>query len=321
MKAIQIKAFGGPEVFEAVEAPDPAPGPGQLLVRVLATSVNPVDYKIRHAGSWAQVKPPAIIGYDAAGTVEALGPGVAGFSKGDPVFYTPRIFGRQGTYAELHVVDADIVAPKPPNLTYLEAASLPLAGCTAWDAIVRLAQVRPGEDVLVHAGAGGVGSIAVQLAHAAGARVLATAKAANHALVRGLGADEVVDYTAEDFAKAAVRFTRGKGLDVAFDTVGGDLLSRTVPAMKPYGRMTGCVSCTGDLSGAVGKNLTVHFEFLERAKVKIDALAALAERGQVRAVIDAVLPLDRVADAHRKIEAGGMRGKLVLEVAKGADRR
>jgi len=321
VKAMRITAFGGPEVFEAVEAPDPECGPGQLLVRVLATSVNPVDYKIRQAGSWAQVKPPAIIGYDAAGTVEAVGAGVTGFATGDAVFYTPRIFGRQGTYAELHVVDADIVAPKPSNLTFLEAAGLPLAGCTAWDAIVRLAQVRPGEDVLVHAGAGGVGSIAVQIARAAGARVLATARAANHALVRSLGAEEVVDYTAEDFARAAVRFTGGKGLDAAFDTVGGDLLARTAAAMRPYGRMVGCVSCTGDLSGAVGKNLTVHFEFLDRDRAKLAALATLAARGQVKPVVDSVLPLAQVADAHRRVERGGVRGKVVLEVAAGADRR
>jgi NADPH2:quinone reductase len=321
MKAMRITAFGGPEVFEAADVPRPVAGPGQLLVRLLATSVNPVDYKIRRAGGWAGVKPPAVIGYDAAGLVETVGPGVTGFEPGAPVFYTPHIFGRAGTYAEFQVVEADIVVAKPSNLSFLEAASLPLAGGTAWDAIVRLAAVKPGETVLVHAGAGGVGSLAVQLAHAAGARVMATASAGGAALVRSLGAEVAIDYRAEDFATAVLRETGGQGVEVAFDTVGGDTLARTIPVMRPYGRMVTCVSSTGDLSAALSRNLTIHFEFLERARHKMEALRVLAERGQLRPVVDAVLPLERVADAHRKIEAGGMRGKLVLQVAAGADRR
>ncbi len=321
MKAMIIKAFGGPEVLEPAEWPRPEPGPGQLLVRVLASSVNPVDFKIRRAGGWAGVAPPAVIGYDVAGVVEAVGPGVAGFARGAKVFYTPHIFGRPGTYAELHVVDADIVVPKPENLTFLEAASLPLAGGTAWDAVVRLAAVRPGETVLIHAGAGGVGSLAVQLARAAGARVIATCSAANAALVRSLGADVVVDYRAQDPAQAALAATGGRGVEVAFDTVGGDTLARTIAAMRPYGRMVTCVSSTADLSAALGRNLTVHFEFLERASHKMEALRVLAERGQLRPVIDSVVPLERVAEAHRRIEAGGMRGKIVLRVADGAEQR
>lgn len=321
MKAMVVQAFGEADVLAEAELPRPQAGPGQLLVRVLATSVNPVDYKIRRSGAWARVRPPAVIGYDAAGVVEEVGPGVTGFAPGAKVFYTPHIFGRPGTYAEYHAVDADIAVQKPAGLTFLEAASLPLAGGTAWDAIVRLAAVKPGEAVLVHAGAGGVGSLAVQLARAAGARVLATARAENAELVRSLGADVVIDYRAEDFARAALRETAGRGVEVAFDTVGGDTLARTIPAMRPYGRMVTCVSSTGDLSAALMRNLTVHFEFLERARSKMEALETLAERGQLRPVIDSVLPLSRVADAHRKIEGGGMRGKIVLRVADGAEER
>jgi NADPH:quinone reductase len=310
MKAMIITAFGGPEVFRAADLAPPEPGPGQLLVRLLATSVNPVDYKIRRAGSWAQVKPPAVIGYDAAGVVEAVGPGVTGFAPGAKVFYTPHIFGRPGTYAELQVVEADIVVPKPDNLTFLEAASLPLAGGTAWDMVIRLAAVKPGETVLVHAGAGGVGSLAVQLA-----------RARNAELVMSLGADVVIDYRSEDFAAATLRETGGRGVEVAVDTVGGDTLARSIAAMKPYGRMVGCVSCTADLSTALGKNLSLHFEFLERARLKMEALRTLAERRQLVPVVDSVMPLDEVAEAHRRIEAGGMRGKIVLEIAPGAGER
>ena len=321
MRAMIITAFGGPDVFRPADLPVPVPGPGQLLVRLLATSVNPVDYKIRKAGGWAQVKPPAVIGYDAAGLVEAVGPGVSGFEPGAKVFYTPRIFGRPGTYAEQQVVEADIVVPKPENLTFLEAASLPLAGGTAWDMVVRLAAVKPGETVLVHAGAGGVGSLAVQLAKVSGARVLATASERNAQLVMSLGADVVIDYRREDFAAATLRETGGQGVEVAIDTVGGDTLARSIAAMKPYGRMVGCVSGTADLSAALGKNLSVHFEFLERARFKMEALRTLAERRQLVPVMDSVLPLEEVAEAHRRIEAGGMRGKIVLEVAPGARER
>lgn len=321
MKAMIISSFGGPEVFQPADVPKPVAEAGQLLVRILATSVNPVDYKIRHSGSWAGVKPPAVIGYDVAGIVEAVGPGVTGWSPGAKVFYTPHIFGHPGTYAEYQAVEADLVVEKPANLTFLEAASLPLAGGTAWDAIVRLAAVKVGETVLVHAGAGGVGSLAVQIAHAAGARVLATASAPNHDLVRSLGADVVVDYRAEEPAEAALRATGGRGVEVAFDAVGGDTLAKSIRAMRPYGRMVTCVSSTGDLSAALGKNLTVHFEFLERARFKMEALQTLAARGLLRPVIDSILPLEAVADAHRRIESGGMRGKIVLRVADGAEAR
>jgi NADPH2:quinone reductase len=316
-----IRSFGGPEVFQAADLPVPVAGPGQLLVRILATSVNPVDYKIRRAGSWAGVKPPAVIGFDAAGIVEAVGPGVTGWEPGAKVFYTPHLFGRPGTYAELQAVEADIVVEKPANLTFLEAASLPLAGGTAWDAVIRLAAVKPGETVLIHAGAGGVGSLAVQLARAAGARVIASARAPNHDLVRSLGADVAVDYRAEEPADAALRATGGRGVEVTFDTVGGDTLARSIKAMRPYGRMVTCVGSTGDLSAALGKNLTVHFEFLERARFKMEALQILAARGLLKPVVDSVMPLEAVADAHRRIEGGGMRGKLVLRVAEGAEGR
>jgi NADPH2:quinone reductase len=318
---MRIKSFGGPEVFEAVDLPRPEAGPGQVLVRILASAVNPVDFKIRRAGAWAGVTPPFVIGYDAAGVVEAVGPGVTGLAAGSKVFYTPHIFGRPGTYAEFQAVEADIVVEKPANLTFLEAASVPLAGGTAWDMVVRLAAVKPGETVLVHAGAGGVGSLAVQLARCAGARVIATASAGGAPLARALGADAVIDYRSEDVATAVLRETAGRGVEVALDTVGGETLARTIPAMRPYGRMVTCVSSTADLAGALGKNLTIHFEFLERARFKMEALQVLLARGQIRPVIDSILPLTQVAEAHRRIESGGMRGKLVLEVAPGAAER
>jgi NADPH:quinone reductase len=314
MKAIVITAFGGPEVFAARELPRPVPGAGQLLVRVKATSVNPVDAKIRAAGAWAGVVPPAVIGYDVAGIVEAAGPGASRFAPGDPVFYTPEIFGSPGSYAEYHVVDEAIVAAMPAGLSFDGAASLPLAGCTALDALTGFAQVAAGQTVLIHAGAGGVGSLAIQMAKAAGARVLATVSARNADLVQELGA-EPIDYRAGPFEPAVMAATAGRGVDFAYDTVGGDTLARSVAVVRAHGKLASIVGTSGDLGGAYGRNLTVYFGFLERSGAKMESLRLLAERKLVRPVIDSRMPLGEVAEAHRRLEAGGVRGKIVLEVA------
>lgn len=316
MRAMVITAFGGPDVFEQRDVPKPGPGPLQVLVRVHATSINPVDYKIRQSGSWAGVQPPAIIGYDVSGVVEAVGAGVRDFQPGDQVFYTPELFSGQGSYAEYHVADERIVARKPANLTHVEAASLPLSGGTAWDAIVTRAQLKPAETVLVH-GSGSVGLAAIQIARAAGARVIATAGRNSADFARDLGAHVVVDAREEDFVEVVERETRGAGVDVVFDTVGGSLLMESVEITRPHGRLVGIVAVTGDLSPAIRRNLTIHFLFLERARYKLDAIRTLVERGQFKPAIDSVLPLDQVAEAHRRIQRGGLRGKIVLEVAQG----
>lgn len=317
MKAMILTGFGGPEVFRQEEVPRPEPRAHEVLVKVHATSVNPVDYKIRRAGSWAGVKPPAVIGYDVSGVVEAVGQAVRDFRVGDEVYYTPEIFSGQGSYAEYQAAHEAIVARKPAGLSHLEAAGVPLAGGTAWDALVERAQLRVGETVLVHAAAGGVGSLAIQIAKAAGAFVFATCGGYNLDLVRGLGADRVIDYRSEDFVEVIRGETGSRGVDAVFDTVGGETLSRSVEATRPRGRVVSIVSPPGDLSAAYRKNLTVHFEFLLRARDKLDALRALIERGRLRPVVDSVVPLSEVARAHEKLEKGGVRGKIVLRVAEG----
>ncbi|MCG0240068.1 MAG: zinc-dependent alcohol dehydrogenase family protein [Firmicutes bacterium] len=316
MRAMVIRAFGGPEVFEARQVPVPQPGPNEVLVRVHATSVNPVDYKIRRGGAWAGVQPPAIIGYDVSGVVVAVGPGVRDFRPGDEVYYTPEIFGgAPGSYAEYHVARESIVARKPRNLSHLEAAAVPLAGGTAWDALITRAGLRVGERVLIHGAAGGVGSFAVQIARAAGAYVFATARGEAVEVVRSLGAHRVIDYQKEDFVRVIREETGGEGVDVALDTVGGEVLGRTLQVVRPHGRVVAIVNANADLSPAFVKNVTVHFMFLERARYKLDALRELIERGEIRPLIHGVMDLEQVADAHRQIEQGGMRGKIVLRVA------
>ncbi len=174
MQAMIITGFGGPEVFKQAEVEMPAPGPNELLVKVVATSVNPVDYKVRQAGSWTGLKMPAIIGWDVSGVVEEAGSEVGDFKPGDEVYYSPSILGGPGTYAEYHVVPASLAATKPANISHEQAAGIPLAGETAWDALITRGRLQVGETVLIHGGSGGVGSLAVQIAKAAGAYVFTT---------------------------------------------------------------------------------------------------------------------------------------------------
>ncbi|XXF78207.1 zinc-dependent alcohol dehydrogenase family protein [Myxococcaceae bacterium GXIMD 01537] len=315
MRAMVLPRFGGPELFEQRDLPTPTAGPGELLVRVVASGTNPVDAKLRHDGSWAALKPPVVLGYDASGVVEQVGPGVSGFAVGDAVFYTPEIFGNpHGTYAELNLVPAAIVAKKPRNLSFEEAAAVPLAGGTAYEALFRRLQIQVGETVLIHGGAGGVGSFAVQLAKVAGARVLATAGPDNQELLKRLGADVCIDYRSQDAAQVALRETGGAGADAVFDTVGSNMLS-SLPATRPFGRLATILGFSGDVSAFYPRNLTLHGVFLTRERRRLEELSRLLERGQVRPLVDAVLPLEKVSEAHRRLDSGHGRGKVVLSVS------
>jgi NADPH:quinone reductase len=314
MKAMVITNFGGTDVFKLQDLPVPQPAANEVLVRVHAVSVNPVDYKIRQAGSWAGIQPPTVIGYDVSGVVEAVGDVVKDFKVGDEVFYTSEIFGRQGSYAEYHVENEAIVAKKPSNLSFIEAASIPLAGGTAWDTLITRAQIKPGESVLIHGGTGGVGSLAVQIAKTAGAYVYTTCSKRHTDLAKQLGADRVIDYTSEDFTEIINKETRGAGIDAVFDTVGGDIIARSISITRLHGRIVGIVDTTGNLNAAFLKNITLHFLFLERARYKLDALRNLIERGQIKPVVASVMPLNEVAKAHQQLEGGGVGGKIVLKV-------
>lgn len=314
MRAIVLPRFGGPELLEVRDVPTPTPGPGQVLVRVLVSGTNPVDAKLRQNGTWAGLQPPVVIGYDASGVIEQVGPGVTEFKAGDEVFYTPEIFGNpHGTYAELNLVPASIIARKPASLSHEEAAAVPLAGGTAWDALVRRLQVRVGETVLIHGGAGGVGSFAVQIARAMGARVLATSGPDNLETLRGLGADVVINYRSEDPAEVALRETGGQGVDAVFDTVGKNMIP-SIPATRPFGRLATILGFSGDVSAFYPRNLTLHGVFLTRERRRLEELSVLIERKQVRPLVERVLPLEQVAEAHRVLDSGHGRGKVVLTV-------
>jgi NADPH2:quinone reductase len=314
MRAMVIRAFGGPDVFELRDVPKPAPGVGELLVRVIASGTNPVDAKIRAGGSWAGITPPAILGYEASGVVEAVGLGVTDFHPGDDVFYTAEVFGNQeGTYAEYNVVPAAIVAKKPPTLSHFEAAAVPLAGGTAWEGIVRRLKLRVGETVLIHGGAGGVGSFAVQFAKAAGAWVLASAGPNNQEALRDLETDVPIDYRNSDVFEVVQKVTEGRGVDAVFDTVGEDLLTRSTPVTRHFGRLATILGPSVDLAQAYLRNQTIHGIFLTRERARLEEMTPVLAK--VRPLIDQVLPLEKVAEAHRRLDTGHGRGKIVLQVA------
>lgn len=318
MKAIVLTSFGGPESFELRDVPKPVPQAGEVLVRVHATSINPLDYQVRRGDYPESVPLPAITGHDVSGVVEAVGPGVTAFAPGDEVWYTPQIFQGSGSYAEYHVASESIIGKKPASLSHLEAASLTLVGGTAWEALVVRAGLRVGESILIHGGAGGVGHVAIQLAKAIGARVLTTAREANAEFVRGLGADVVIDYEQEDYVEAVMRETGGHGVDVVFDTIGGDTLSRSADVLAQLGRVVSIVDIAKpqNLLQAWGKNASYHFVFTRQHRGKLDELSALIERGQLRPHVGAVYSLADIPAAHARLENpnNGLRGKIAIAV-------
>ncbi|MFL6120046.1 zinc-dependent alcohol dehydrogenase family protein [Actinophytocola sp.] len=313
-RAVVIEEFGGPEVLNLSEVERPAPGPGQVLVRVMASGTNPVEAKIRQGKAIPDLPLPAVLGGDVSGVVEALGAGVTGLSPGDEVYYTPELNSRAGSYADYNVVAADIVAPKPRNLSHVEAAAIPLAGGTAWEAIVRRLAVRPGETVLVHAGAGGVGSFAVQFAVAAGARVLATAGTDHQQLLTDLGAT-AVDYRTQDVVDVALDHTNGAGVDAVLDLVGGENVVASATATRPFGRIATVLAPAGELTPLYHRNQQLHGIMLTRERRRLEEMTPLFERGQVRPVVTEVLPLEEVRKAHERLDSGHGTGKTVLDLA------
>jgi len=316
MRAMVITSFGGPEVFQEREVEKPTPGKNEILVKVHATSVNPADCGVRQGIFGPAIALPAILGYDVSGVVEAIGEGVQDFKVGDEVFYAIEIFAGAGGNAEYHVAHASIVTKKPSNLSHQEAASVPVAGGTAWAALISKADIRLGETVLIHGGAGGVGSFGVQIAKAAGAYVYATCGSYDADLVKSIGADRVIDYRTENFVDIIQNETGGKGVDVTFSTVSGPVLAESLKVTKTEGRAVTVTGVEGDLNFAIRKNITVHFVHLDNPRPKLEALRTIIERGQLKPVVGMTFPLNQVAQAHKKLEQGGegVYGKIVLAV-------
>lgn len=310
MRAISQEALGGPEVLTVTEVDEPKLGPSDVLVRVHAAGVNPTDWLHRRTGLYLGT-PPFVVGWDVSGVVEAVGPGVTLRKPGDEVFGMLDYPRAAGGYAEYAVSPSRNFALKPAAITHVEAAALPVVGLTAWQALVDTAKVQPGQRVLIHAAAGGVGHVAVQVAKAQGAYVIGTASAAKHDFVHSLGADEVIDYTKADFAEAL------RDVDVVLDAVGGDYGARSLQTMRPGGTLIAIVFKQAENIEALAKEHGVRLEFLtvEADHAGMTEIAGLVERGLLHVEVDTVLPLEQAAEAHRIGETGRTTGKLVLTVA------
>ncbi|GAB4589870.1 NADP-dependent oxidoreductase [Nocardia sp. IFM 10818] len=295
MKAISQRTLGGPDVLETVEVDIPRPGPGEVLVRIAATSVNAADRKLRSGAIDKLGPPPFTLGLDVSGVVAAVGRQVTRFRPGDAVF--GMVVSSAGAYAEYTVTPADFLAAKPAGIDHVHAAALPSAALTAWQA---LAGVRPGQRVLVHAAAGGVGHLAVQIAKARGAFVVGTARAANHEFLRGLGIDELIDYSTTDFTGVLT------GMDVVLDLVGGDYTARSLTVLHPGGRL---IDAQGERPLADPR---YHRHYVEPSSRDLRELTDAVERGRLRVEVQRVMPLAEAAEAHKLSEAGRVRGKIVL---------
>jgi alcohol dehydrogenase len=334
MLAVRIHEYGGPEVLRLEEVEKPTPGPRDLLVRVRATAVNPVDWKFRSGGqrNIAPFKLPWILGLDVSGVVEAVGSKVQKFKVGDEIWSSPR-HTRPGTYAEYTCIDEREAAFKPKNITHEEAASIPLVGLTAYQCVVEKGRLQKGQRVLVQAGAGGVGSFAIQLAKHLGAHVITTASARNTDFVKELGADEVIDYTKGNFADACAP------VDLVIDSVGESAFDDNLRVLRRGGRMSNItidvprhVERYGtffSLFTLVGAMIKLHLWPLLKKGVRsrhvikrcdgeqLQEITRLVEAGAIRPVIDRVLPLAEIQEAHRHSETHRAKGKIVVKVSDG----
>ncbi|WP_407916286.1 NADP-dependent oxidoreductase [Kitasatospora sp. NE20-6] len=307
MKAMVIREYGGPEVVEHTEVPDPRVGPDSVLVRVRAVGVNPVDRKIREGllDGILDVRFPLIMGWDVAGVVQAVGGGVTEFRPGDEVIgYVRKDTVEHGTYAELVAAPVRTLARKPAALDWAQAGGLPLAGLTAYQALVRTLRIGPGQTVLVHAAAGGVGSLAVQIATAHGARVIGTASERNHAYLRGLGAEPVAH---GDGLVDRVRALAPDGVDAVLDLVGGDALDASAQLVRD----PAAVASAADYGVAARGG---HYVWARPDTTDLTELARLADEGRLRVPVASTFPLAQAASAQALNAEGRTRGKIVLLV-------
>ena len=308
MKAVYLERFGGPEVLQYGDMPDPVAGPGEIVVDVAAASVNAADWKFR-AGQYARhsgAKFPLIPGRDFSGSVGALGAGVVDLKVGDAVFGVLDI-GKEGTYAEKLAIKAAIVGRKPGALSHVEAAAVALTGLTAVNAIADTLRPQRGETILIQGGAGGVAGFAIQFAKHLGARVITTTSAANRDYVLGLGADQVIDYNTQDFTQVV------RGCDAVFDTVGGDVAEKSFAVLRSGGRAAFIASGV-DAPKPTRADVVSLRPPVQRSREAIERIAGLIETGAVRPPAVKLYSLSQAVEAHRLSESRHFRGKLVFQV-------
>ncbi|MDB5444435.1 MAG: oxidoreductase [Phenylobacterium sp.] len=305
MKAVRIHEFGGPDALKLDDLPKPRPGPGEVLVRVLAASVNPVDYKIRQGGYLSADALPLTLGRDIAGLVETVGDGVTGFQPGDAIY--AMLDRSHGGYAEYVAEKAENCAKKPERLDFIRAAAVPLAGLTAWQGLFDQGGLRSGQRTLIQGAAGGVGHFAVQFAKARGAEVIATCSGEDVDFVRRLGADQVIDYQAERFED------RVRDVDLVYDLVDGESQDRSWAVLKDGGVMVSTLKEPDKAKAAAKHARGVHY-MAQPNGAQLTEIARLIDAGQVTPHIEAVFPLSQAGQAEQALETRHVRGKVVLEV-------
>jgi NADPH:quinone reductase-like Zn-dependent oxidoreductase len=309
MNAVRIHEYGGPEVLVIEETEKPVAGDGEVLVRIRAAGVNPVDWKVRQGYLQDFLSPrlPLVLGWDFAGTIEEVGPGVTSLQPGTAVYGHP-VIGRDGTYAEFIALKADFVAPKPETLTFEEAAAVPLAALTAWQALFEVARLRTGQKILIHGAAGGVGHFAVQFARWCGAHVIGTASSRHHVFLNSIGIHELIDYPSTRF-EAKVH-----DLDVVFDTMSGEVRSRSWQVLKKGGILVTTLGPEPEDESRQGYEVRYQSIFVRPDGAQLGEIAALIDAGQVKPHLAAVLPLGEVRQAHALSEEGHTQGKIVLRI-------
>ncbi|WP_432041177.1 NADP-dependent oxidoreductase [Streptomyces cadmiisoli] len=309
MRAISQDVLGGPEALKEVRIERPAPRPNEVLVRVRAAGLNPTDWKHRASGGFLG-EPPFVLGWDVSGVVAETGVGVARFAPGDEVFgMLPYPFGH-GSHAEYVTVPARALVPKPAGVDHVQAGALPLVSLTAWQALVETADVRPGQRVLIHAAAGGVGHVAAQIAKSRGAYVIGTASAGKHDFLREIGVDEAIDYRTTDFSEAV------RDVDVVLDTVGGETSVRSLSVLRPGGLVVSILPVGSDEFYEEAERLGVRAlrMLVDADRAGMNAIAGLVAENKLRASVAATFPLGEAAKAHALGDTGRTTGKLVLVV-------
>jgi NADPH:quinone reductase-like Zn-dependent oxidoreductase len=309
MKALQIMDYGGPEQLALSEVPDPEPGPGDVVVDIAAASLNPIDWKMRagHVRRFFEFALPHVPGRDFSGTVRSVGAEVEGLAPGDAVFGIAEV-ARWGSHAEALAVNAGMVAAKPEALSHEAAAALGISAITVLAALEFTAPIGAGDRILIHAGAGGVGHLAIQYAKHKGAHVLTTARAVNHDFVRALGADEAIDYTTTDFVEAA------PGCDVVFDTIGGEVHRRSFDALKPGGVLVYVIAAP--LPEGPGRpDVTVLNAPVRGNRAGLERVVELVGEGTFKPAVEKTYALEEFAEAYARIETGHSRGKIVFKNA------
>jgi len=333
MKAVMLTGAGGTENLKLMEVPDPVlAGPQDILIRLHAAGLNPVDYKLRRVGGFYPNRMPLILGCDGAGVIEAVGDKVTKFQVGDEVYFFNGGMGGddQGNYAELTVIHEDYVAVKPKNISMVEAASVPLVWLTAWEALYDRYALQGGETVLIHGGAGGVGYIAVQIAKQAGATVFTTISSPEKAeFAKSMGADYCINYKEENFTKKVLELTDGEGVDVVFDVIGGQVFADSFPATKIYGHVVTLdeINFTKEEAGAAKlRNLSLSYELMltpihfkmHGARVRqtemLENAARLIDDEKIKVFVNNVFGLDEVEQAHQIVEDGHSTGKTVIKI-------